>query len=679
MAHQNRLAEASSPYLLQHANNPVDWYEWGNEALQKAKNENKPIIVSIGYAACHWCHVMEHESFMDMDVAQTMNENFVCIKIDREERPDIDQIYMNAAQLINGQGGWPLNAFALPDGKPFYAGTYFPKKHWKNVLQQIAIFYHKSYDRILEQSESLTEGVNQWDTQFIDGGASKTKFQKSDYIATFNKYKQIMDHENGGFGGAPKFPLPVGIDFLLQYHHYTKNKEALSAVKKTLDGMMNGGIYDHLGGGFARYTVDGHWKIPHFEKMLYDNAQLIGLYARAFKTIKNLAYEQTAKQTISFLERELQHPDGGFYASINADSEGEEGKYYIWTYKELQSVFNADELALIKDYYHITQEGNWENGQNILFTSNAKREALEGHGQATSSKESMLQQCNEKLFGEREKRIRPTTDDKLLTAWNALTASALIDAYIVFQEKRYLGMALKTLLLLSKKATLQNHRLMRNMKEGKNRIAGFLDDYAFYCQACLKAYQVTFDVYWLNEARHKAKTTLEIFADNTQAMLFLSPEDNINELFSRGKEISDNVIPSSNSVMAEVFFQLGRIYNHQPWVDKSYMMLSMVLNKTVDGGPYYGRWAQLLGNIVHTPVETVVTGSNRANTARHLLQHEIPNALVLGGQDASIPALQNKINSQKQEIFICHDKTCELPVKKVDEAIQQITALTFTD
>ena len=371
----NQLINESSPYLLQHAHNPVNWYPWGKKALEKAKNENKLIIVSIGYAACHWCHVMEHESFEDEEVAQYMNEHFVCIKVDREERPDIDQVYMNAVQLLVGNGGWPLNCITLPDARPIYGGTYFPKKQWIHMLKQLQEFVKENPDKAEEQASAITKGVRS--SEIIQLNNEKKKYSKNDLITIFNNWKGNIDFINGGHNGAPKFPLPVGYEFLLHYHYLSKNEDALKAVTTTLDKIADGGIYDQIGGGFARYSTDAIWKVPHFEKMLYDNAQLVSLYSHAYQFTKNKKYKIIISETLDFIKREMTSKEGGFYSSLDADSEGEEGKFYVWTKKEIEKVL-GENAPIILDFYNVTNAGNWENS-NILYRTISEKEIAKKH------------------------------------------------------------------------------------------------------------------------------------------------------------------------------------------------------------------------------------------------------------------------------------------------------------
>ncbi|MBA3285971.1 MAG: thioredoxin domain-containing protein, partial [Nitrosopumilus sp.] len=404
----NHLINESSPYLLQHAHNPVNWYPWGQEALDKAKKENKLIIISIGYDACHWCHVMEHESFEDTTVAKFMNENFISIKIDREERPDIDQVYMNAVQLLTGSGGWPLNVIALPDERPIHGGTYFPKSQWLSMLKQVSEFVTKNPEKAEQQAKALTEGIRR--SEVVNSIAQNSEFKIDDLNTIFSNWKNNIDFTNGGYNRAPKFPLPVGYQFLLHYNYLTKGKDALSAVTTTLDKMAEGGIYDQVGGGFARYSTDAYWKVPHFEKMLYDNAQLVSLYASAYQLTKEPLYKLIVYETLDFVERELTSQEGSFYSSLDADSEGEEGKFYVWKKEELKKILGNDE-PLIMDYYNVTDKGNWENRNNILFRTSSDKKIAENYKITEAELSKRISASKKIMLKERSKKIRPALDD----------------------------------------------------------------------------------------------------------------------------------------------------------------------------------------------------------------------------------------------------------------------------
>jgi len=495
----NSLIHESSPYLLQHAHNPVHWYPWGDEALEKARKENKNMIISIGYAACHWCHVMEHESFEDEKVANYMNEHFVAIKVDREERPDIDQIYMTAVQLLTERGGWPLNCIALPDGRPIYGGTYFRKEQWLDMLSHVSEFIEQNPDKAEEQAKYLTSGIINNELIYADAISEKPDVTLNDLEDVFYDFKSNIDFTHGGYGGAPKFPMPTGYQFLLHYYYLSGNKEALKAVNTTLNKMAAGGIYDQIGGGFSRYSTDEVWKVPHFEKMLYDNAQLVSLYSAAYQLTKDPAYKTVVAETLNFINRELTSPEGGFYSSLDADSESVEGKFYVWTLDELQFVLGA-KAGLVKDYYQVTQKGNWENNQNILFKTDDDKKIANTYKITEEELMIRIKEAKELLLAARSKRVRPALDDKILTAWNALMLKGYCDAYRTFDEPEYLKMALRNADFILQNMKAEDNGLSRNYKNGKATIAAFLDDYAFTISAFISLYRVTFDEQWLNQA-----------------------------------------------------------------------------------------------------------------------------------------------------------------------------------
>ncbi|OFY49634.1 MAG: hypothetical protein A2W85_07145 [Bacteroidetes bacterium GWF2_41_31] len=666
----NKLKYASSPYLLQHAENPVHWQEWSGEALQVAKEQNKPLIISIGYAACHWCHVMEHESFSDKEVAAFMNENFVCIKVDREERPDIDGIYMDAAQLINGQGGWPLNAFAMPDGKPFFAGIYFNKSRWMEVLNQISNLYKTDYEKVADYANKLAAGVS---TEPLDGKLAKTdqEFTTGEYDSLWNVWKPQIDFKYGGFKRAPKFPLPVTWEFLLQYHYLSGNQDALNAVLNTLDEMAKRGIYDQIGGGFARYSVDEYWKVPHFEKMLYDNAQMVSLYSHAFQITKKERYREIIEQTLAFVERELTNPENGFYSSLNADSEGEEGRFYVWTTEDMSYALNGDDQDLIFQYYQISKNGNWEDGKNILLPVSSK-EVFSGHHQmALSAFNALLDKADRKLFRFREKRIRPSTDDKVLTAWNALMLKAYVNAFQALGKQEYLEKALKNAHFIRNNMLKADGGLYRNFMNGKASINAFLDDYALLAEAYLHLYSVTFDIRWLESSKNLADYCLEHFY-NPETAMFYYTSDKSEALIARKYELADNVIPSSNSVMANVLFKLGHDYDNQNYRHISALMLGQVIDEIKSSGPWYANWAFLMGLQSFGPFEVAIMGEDAVAKSHEMQLNYLPTCLFMGGDNDNLPLLSEKLVLDKTMIYVCRNYTCKLPVEKTSAALKQI-------
>lgn len=669
----NRLSNAGSPYLQEHADNPVDWYEWGPEALEKAKKENKPLIISIGYSSCHWCHVMERESFMDTAVARIMNENFISIKIDREERPDVDQIYLNAAQLISGSGGWPLNAFALPDGKPFYAATYFPKQQWIGMLQQVIEAYEKQHDDVVKQAEELTKGIQTHEVIKLPSDSLHTHNVKT-YQDIFAKWQTQLDDEFGGLRGAPKFPMPVVWEFLLQNHHLTGNKKALEVVTTTLDNMAKGGIYDQLGGGFARYATDVNWKVPHFEKMLYDNGQLVSLYAHAYQVTRNAVYTDVINETLDFIKRDMTSPEGGFYSSLNADSEGEEGKFYVWTKAEIEKAIDQKAADLIIDYYQVTDSGNWESGKNILHCKISMEEFAAKKGMTTADCKKRLKDAKINLLRARNNRVRPSLDDKILVSWNALMLKGYIDAYFALGNPEYLQIALKNARFLEKNMLRPDGRLWRNFNSGKASIDAFLDDYALLSRAFIHLYQATFDVHWLDRARTMADYTIAHFRD-VRSGLFYYTSDVSENLIAKKMEITDNVIPASNSVLAEVIYMLGEYYALDSYTQMSTSMLNQITNEIAAGGPYYANWSGLMGMIVYQPYEVAVVGEKAIEKSKSMMQHYIPTALFMGGDQENLPLLKNKLIKGRTIIYVCRNKVCKMPEEDVERAMEQFGKL----
>ena len=665
----NQLINESSPYLLHHANNPVNWFPWKEKALSKAKEENKLMIISIGYAACHWCHVMEKESFSDSLVAATMNENYVSIKIDREERPDLDQIYMDAATLTNGSGGWPLNVIALPDGRPVFAGTYFPKEKWIDILEQVQEIYKNNPDRLIEIADKITEGIRNNELSSLSKDESDYKIEELEN--GFEYWIKNIDFEWGGYKRAPKFPLPIGFSYLLKYHYLSKNEKALDAVTTALNRMGQGGIYDPVGGGFARYSVDEYWKVPHFEKMLYDNAQLISLYSYAYQLTKDQHYKKIVEQTIEFGNRELTDDSGLFYSSLDADSEGEEGKFYVWEYEEIKSLL-GENFELFADYYDIQKNGNWEENKNILF-------ATESYADYTSKKkikladfEKILDASIAKLFEARSKRIRPGLDDKCITAWNSMMITAYVDAYKVFDNNEYLDRAKTAMLFILENNTDKNYKLNRIYKNGKSSINGFLDDYASTIQALIDLYQVTFDIRWIYHAEKYMEYVLEHFSSSESPMLFYT-SDSDPDLITRKIEIPDNVIPSSNSIMANNLYLLGLLLDKNEYTEKSLNMLSLVKEQVEKGSPYYANWATLYLWQLNQSNEVVIMGENSVDLRKEFKKEFLPLALFAGSQkEENLPLLENRLVDGETRIYVCKNKTCNLPVLKVEAALKQL-------
>jgi len=680
----NRLSSSTSPYLLQHAGNPVNWYPWGQEALQKAKHENKLILVSIGYSACHWCHVMEHESFEDEQVAAVMNEYFVCIKVDREERPDVDQVYMSAVQLMTGRGGWPLNCICLPDQRPIYGGTYFRKNDWVSLLFNLADFYKNKPAEAEEYALRLTDGVRQYESVgFIN---QEQKYTREDLEVIINNWKKYFDKAEGGLGSAPKFPMPNNWQCLMRYAYLAEDDNVAGQVKLTLNKMAMGGIYDHIGGGFARYSVDGRWHVPHFEKMLYDNAQLITLYSEAYTWDKNPLYKKIVDETITFCLRELTSPDFGFYSALDADSEGVEGKFYIFAKPQIEEILGAD-ADLFCIYFHVTDEGNWEEEQsNVLFRAGSDGELAAALGLQADQLREKIEASRKKVFEARSRRVRPGLDNKILASWNGLMLKGLCDAYRAFNKAGYLDLALKNTgfilnsLIDAKARITRTYDKNRNLTSadsdqekagtGAHKPLAFLDDYANVIDAFIALYQVTLDEQWLHHARKLADNAIKHYYDRDGGIFYYTGSDD-DKLIARKSEIMDGVIPSSNSVMANNLKKLGLLFYHEPYVQISAQLLRNIMPHMAKYGSSYSNWITLLTEEIFGTYEIAVTGANAHDLRKEIENNYIPNKIMLGGAQGNLPLLQGKFGAGTQ-IFICKDKTCGLPADNMADALKQI-------
>lgn len=669
-SYTNSLVDETSPYLLQHAHNPVNWYAWNNEALEKAKKEDKLILISIGYSACHWCHVMEHESFEDETVAKIMNDHFICIKVDREERPDIDQIYMLAVQLMTGQGGWPLNCFALPDGRPIYGGTYFQKQQWQNVLINLADHYRNERDKTLEYAKQLTEGVKL--AELVKINKQKNEFTFETLDQSYNNWRSRFDTIEGGPDKAPKFPLPNNYQFLLRYAFssgLTKESrgEVLQHIDLTLQKMAYGGIYDQIGGGFSRYSVDHYWKAPHFEKMLYDNAQLVTLYSEAFQATQNPLYKKVVYDTLAFVERELTSPEGAFYSALDADSEGVEGKYYVWKKEELQTILKED-FNLFADYFNINERGLWEHDNYILLRNESDESIALKYNIPVGVLRSTIDKIKKQLLKIREQRIRPGLDDKTLTSWNALMLKGYVDAYLVFDEPHFLDVAIKNAVFILNTQLRSDGGLNHNYKNGKSTINGYLEDYCFSIEALISLYEATFNENYLHKAHELMDYCILHFQDKESGMFYFTSDED-KALISRKMELSDNVIPASNSSIAKSLFKLGHHFENENYISISRKMLNNMLEEIVGYGSGYSNWAMLLLYFTQPFHEIVVVGERADEKRKALSKHYIPNSMFAGSLTESALALvKDRWTADQTLIYICADKTCNKPVSEISEA-----------
>jgi len=663
----NLLIHETSPYLLQHAHNPVNWQPWGEKALNRAKSENKLLLISIGYSACHWCHVMEHESFEDPEVAQIMNDYFVCIKVDREERPDVDHIYTTAVQLLTGRGGWPLNCIALPDGRPIWGGTYFQKENWMQALEAVFKFYAENPKETLEYAAKLQLGIEQ--NSLIPISGENDGIDPLLLPSLLKKWQSYFDTKNGGTKGAPKFMLPNNWQFLLQAGQQFQDEKLVEQVKLTLQKMAFGGLYDQIGGGFARYSTDEIWKVPHFEKMLYDNVQLLQLYSEAYQTDPNPLYLQVVSETIEFLKRELLSPENGFYSALDADSEGEEGKFYIWTKPKLQQLLGAD-FDFFSIYYNVNSLGFWEHNQYILMRTEDNHSFAEKHQLSIEDLETKVQLWKQLLLKEREKRIRPGLDDKILASWNALTISGLISCYKAFGNTEYLELALANANFLKEKMMNKDGKLLHSYKNNQAKIFGFLEDYALVIEAFTALFEATGHKEWLSIAQQLTETTFNDFYDEQKSIFYFTASQQQN-LITRTIEIHDNVIPSSNSVMAKNLFRLSYLLDQPDYLIIAQKMLNLVSGNMADYPSGYSNWSQLMLNLTGNHFEVAIVGENAITLLNELQKYYLTNIIFCAGTtENDLPLMQNRHVSGKTLIYICQDNSCQLPVETVEEAIE---------
>ncbi|MCF6401633.1 thioredoxin domain-containing protein [Chitinophaga filiformis] len=676
----NRLAKETSPYLLQHAHNPVDWYPWGDEALQRAKAEDKPILVSIGYAACHWCHVMERESFEDVETARIMNELFINIKIDREERPDLDHIYMDAVQAMTGSGGWPLNVFLTPDKLPFYGGTYFPpvkafnRPSWKEVLLALSQAFRERREDLETQAENMREHLTQAsrfgekpiDLQLVP---KEELFTREQCNTIFSNMMQQGDKIWGGFGSAPKFPGTFIIQYLLRYHHSFNEPQALQQALLSLDKMIQGGIYDQLGGGFARYSTDAKWLAPHFEKMLYDNALLVDVMSEAYQLTGNELYASTIADTLGFVEREMTDAGGGFYSALDADSEGVEGKFYTWSREEIEAVLGPD-AALFCAFYDVTEHGNWEETNILWITKPASVFAAE-NGMTEEALERNLAVSREKLMAVRAKRIRPGLDDKIILGWNALMIHACCRAYAALGVEKYREMGVNAMkFCLNNLQQLDKQSFFHTFKAGVAKYPAFLDDYAWLVRALIALQEVTGDADWLEKAREITEYVITNFSDEGD-IYFYYTEAGQTDVIVRKKEVYDGATPSGNAVMASNLLYLSIVYDKKQWSERGVAMLAGQSQMAVRYSTSFGVWAGLLLQLVQGVKEIAVVGKDYKSRMQDTNRHYIPFKVILGAttDTPGIPLLEQRERPGETLIYVCEHYHCIKPVNYIEEII----------
>nr|WP_317038829.1 thioredoxin domain-containing protein [Aequorivita aquimaris] len=670
----NDLISESSPYLLQHAHNPVHWKAWNEATLQQAKKEKKLMVVSIGYAACHWCHVMEHESFEDSTVAAVMNQHYISVKVDREERPDVDQTYINAVQLMTGSAGWPLNVVTLPDGRPVWGGTYFRKNDWINALEQIQEVYKSEPEKLIAYANRLEEGIKTMD--LIELKTETVNFKNFPVAEIVSKWSNQFDERNGGFKGAPKFMMPNNLEFLLRQAVSEKDDELLAYATLSLDKMAFGGLYDQIGGGFARYSTDEKWHVPHFEKMLYDNAQLVTLYSNAFSVTQNPLYNDVVEETLNFITREMTNSEGGFYSSLDADSKNkkgalEEGAFYVFTSEELRRLLK-DDFEIFKEYYNVNSFGHWEKDNYVLIRKKTDAE-IEREFELTSEVfQQKKKSWKETLRAYRNQRPKPRLDDKTLTSWNALMLKGYSDAYKVFGKEAYLNSAIKNAKFIAEKQLQENGALFHNYKDGKSSINGFLEDYAFTIEAFIALYQTTLDEQWLHLSKKMTEYAIDNFFDSEKHMFYFTSKKDP-AIVSRNFEYRDNVIPASNSAMAKNLFLLSKYFENTGFEAISQQMLKNVSTEIMQYPSGFSNWLDLLLNFKNNFYEVVIIGEDVDEKVKNINKHYLPNKIIAGSREENNgPLFQNRFVPNETLIYVCKNNTCKLPIKDPKIAIESL-------
>jgi uncharacterized protein YyaL (SSP411 family) len=711
--HTNRLIHETSPYLLQHAHNPVDWYPWGDEALQRAKQEDKPILLSVGYAACHWCHVMHYESFDSEQIAQVMNDNFISIKVDREERPDIDSLYMEAVQAMTGGGGWPMTVFLTPEGLPFYAGTYFPPRDrygmpgFPTVLQRVSQAYRARRDEVNETAEQFRDfysrRIHLGQMVPTRGIAQASELDQATLEKAAEKLAGIFDRVDGGFGGAPKFPHPMALDVLLQHHlrarkltsqnmtpeseierasqNMTREFSDLEMVEFTLQQMANGGIYDQIGGGFHRYSVDARWLVPHFEKMLYDNALLSRVYLHAWQITGNAFYRRVTEETLDYVLREMTNPEGGFYSTQDADSEGEEGKFYLWTPDEITAALGEEDGRLFSAYYDVTERGNFEH-KNILHVDHSLEEIAQAQGVSVERLEQALSRGRRELYEVRARRVWPARDDKILTAWNGLMLRSFAEAARALDRADYRAEALRSADFLLSQMKSDNGRLLRTYRDGQAKLNAYLEDYANLGMALLAVYEATFEARWFTEARRLADEMIRLFWDEDDSGFFSTGHDH-EALVGRPKELTDNATPSGNSVAVELLLHLAAFTGEDAYRERAYTILRPLVSALAEHPSALSQFLLDLDFLIGPAREVAIIGDPAAPETQALLavvSHAFRPNLVLAcaapedsAAQAAIPLLQERPQREgKATAYVCQHFTCQTPVTEPEALAAQL-------
>ena len=675
----NRLIFETSPYLLQHASNPVNWYPWGKEAFSKAKKENKPVFLSVGYSACHWCHVMEHQSFENVGVAEILNKNYVCIKVDREERPDVDEIYMNATQLLTGRGGWPNSVFLRPDGRPFWAGTYFPRLTFMKILKDLNDIWMTQREKVDQASEGLTKALK--NIGAIQGAGGK--IEKSIIENAAASLRNSFDSSYGGFGRAPKFPPSKSLSLLLRQHRRTGDKQLLHMVELTLEKMAFGGMYDQVGGGFHRYSTDARWLVPHFEKMLYDNALLTSVYLDAYQATQKPLYRRITEETFEWVLREMTSSGGGFYSSLDADSEGEEGKFYVWSPSEVTKILGDKDGQFFCDYYDITAEGNFE-GHSIANLPKQIKDVAPEHGLGIEEGEAKLNGMKAKLLAVRVERVWPGLDDKILTSWNALMIESMARGYQVLGNKRYLDAAERATSFILKHS-LKGSRLLATHRAGKSKLNAYLDDYAYMTSALLTLYESTFKMEYLDSAMRFNEVLLEHFWDDIEGGFFFISDDH-ETLLVRSKKPYDSAIPSGNSVAVQNLLRLAKLTDNRDYRKRAVRTMEAFRSMAVRSPRGFGNMFCAIDFYLDAPKEIALAGRLEANDTQALIRtvHSIylPNKVIALIDPKSKGAIELEkrlpLLAQKSLVngmataYVCENYACKMPVNEPEKLAEQL-------
>ena len=670
----NDLIHETSPYLLQHAHNPVNWKAWNETSLAQAKKENKLIVISIGYAACHWCHVMEKESFEDSLIAKIMNLDFINIKVDREERPDVDKVYMKAVQLMTGKGGWPLNVITLPDGRPIWGGTYFSKMQWQKALPKISESFKNDPKKFYDFADKLEEGIKNVD--LITLNTDEPNFTEAFITYEVKKWKKQFDDVFGGSNKSPKFMMPNSYQFLMRYAFQNGDQQLMNHVENTLNKMAFGGVYDQINGGFSRYSTDRKWHVPHFEKMLYDNAQLVSLYSKAYQITKNETYKEVVFETLNFIKEELTSHEGTFYSSLDADSYNtnnilEEGAYYSWTQKELKSILNTD-FQLFSKYYNINTYGLWKHEKYVLIKSKNDIIFAQENNITISELEEKKTNWKKSLQHIQQKRKKPRLDDKSLTSWNALMISGYLDAYTVFNKKEYLVSSEKAAQFILKNQLTKEGMLYHNYKNGTVSINGYLEDYAAVTKVFLQLYEITAKEVWLQKAKTLTQYAVANFYNEASKMFYFTSKK-APSLVTKTVEYQDNVIASSNSIMAKNLFSLSHHLGDKKYKEIVIAMLNNVKPEIVNNASSFSNWLDLMLNYTNPYYEVVISGKDAKTKLTELNKVYLPNILVsYCDKESNLPLLKNRYIDNETYIYVCIENTCKLPVTTIEQTLKII-------